>query len=102
MIWIGVVVGAVLVGAVVTVVAGRTGDLAPLPSSRRDVLVPADRTLSADDLQAVRFSWAWRGYARDEVDSLMARLEKEARARDESTPSSPVEPSVTPRDDADG
>ncbi|MGH1562051.1 DivIVA domain-containing protein [Mumia sp. DW29H23] len=86
MIWIGVVVGAVLVGALVTVVAGRTGALAPLPSSRRDVLVPAEGPLTAEDLRAVRFSWAWRGYARDEVDALLARLEEDARGREAARP----------------
>ncbi|WP_370618196.1 DivIVA domain-containing protein [Mumia sp. Pv 4-285] len=81
MIWIGVVVVAVLVGAAVTWVAGRTGALAPLPSSRRDVLVPAEGELTVEDLRAVRFSWAWRGYARDEVDALLARLEHDLSSR---------------------
>ncbi len=75
------VVVAVLVGAAVTWIAGRTGALAPLPSSRRDVLVPADRALTAEDLRAVRFSWAWRGYARDEVDALLDRLERDLASR---------------------
>ncbi|WP_243842898.1 DivIVA domain-containing protein [Mumia sp. ZJ430] len=81
MIWIGVLVGALIVGAAVTVVAGRTGALGPPVSTRRDVLVPAEGELTARDLRAVRFTRAWRGYARDEVDALLARLEADVDAR---------------------
>lgn len=83
--------GALVVGAAVTVVAGRVGALAPPVSMRRDVLVPADGELTADDLRAVRFTVAWRGYARDEVDALLARLEADAAAREEPAESSTAE-----------
>ncbi len=76
--------GALVVGAAVTVVAGRVGALAPPVSTRRDVLVPADGELTAQDLRAVRFTVAWRGYARDEVDALLARLEADAEAREKA------------------
>jgi len=96
-IWIGVVVGALVVGAAVTVVAGRAGALSPPVSSRRDVLVPADRDLTAADLRAVRFTRAWRGYARDEVDALLARLEADAAAREATVaPAASPEPADPP------
>ncbi len=83
--------GALVVGAAVTVVAGRVGALAPPVSTRRDVLVPADGELTAQDLRAVRFTVAWRGYARDEVDALLARLEADAAAREKPSGPPPAE-----------
>ncbi|KHL10785.1 DivIVA domain-containing protein [Mumia flava] len=85
MFWILVVIGALAAGAAVTVLATSFGALGGPADSRRDLMVPTDRPLRADDLAAVRFSWAWRGYARDEVDGLLARLEADAREREAPT-----------------
>ena len=49
---------------------------------RRDVTLPADRALRADDLRDVRFTVGFRGYRREEVDALLARLGAELSVRD--------------------
>lgn len=49
---------------------------------RRDVLVPADRAIGAEDLDRVRFTTAVRGYRMDEVDALLARLRTELAERE--------------------
>jgi hypothetical protein len=45
--------------------------------------LPADRTLLADDVDAVRLPVALRGYRFAETDTLLDRLAGELRARDE-------------------
>jgi DivIVA domain-containing protein len=56
------------------IAAGRGGALATIYPDRPDLLVPADRDLTARDLREVRFSLGFRGYRMDEVDSLLSRL----------------------------
>lgn len=101
MIWIVVIVCALAIGVVVTLVAGRAGALDAPASARRDVVVPVGRPLGAADLRAVRFTWAWRGYSRDEVDSLLDRLSREAEERDRGVDVRPADEIVPPAS-ADG
>lgn len=74
MIWVFAIVVVVVLGGVAVVAAGRGEPMAPAYDDRPDVLVPADRTLTAADLRRVRFSVALRGYRMSEVDALLARL----------------------------
>jgi DivIVA domain-containing protein len=55
--------------------------LADAPPDRPDLPLP-DRPMTADDVDAVRFSTAVRGYRMDEVDAVLARLADELAARD--------------------
>jgi DivIVA domain-containing protein len=41
---------------------------------QHDGVLPMDRPLTSDDLKAVRFSTAVRGYRASEVDALLDRL----------------------------
>ncbi|MDN5854929.1 MAG: DivIVA domain-containing protein [Actinomycetia bacterium] len=72
-----------LVLAATFVVAARGGvTMAQAYDDRRDVTLPADRALRADDIRAVRFTVGFRGYRKDEVDVLLARLESELSVRE--------------------
>jgi DivIVA domain-containing protein len=55
--------------------------LADAPPDRADLELPPG-PLSPDDVEAVRFSMAPRGYRMDEVDAVLARLAEELAERD--------------------
>ena len=55
--------------------------LADAPPDRPDLQLP-DGPVTADDVEAVRFSTAVRGYRMDEVDAVLARLAAELADRD--------------------
>ncbi len=77
-----VLVGLVVIGVVGAVVAGLVpSGLAPIEHDRPDPGLPEGR-LAADDVAAVRFTTAVRGYRMDEVDAVLARLREELAARD--------------------
>ena len=59
---------------VAVVAAGRGGSLGPSYDDRRDVRLPADRPVSAEDLRDLRFNTVLRGYRPSEVDALLDRL----------------------------
>lgn len=82
MTWAFVVAVAVVVSALVVLAVMRGEQMRPAYDDRRDVVVPADRPLTADDLAAVRFTTAARGYRMSEVDALLARLRAEMAERD--------------------
>jgi DivIVA domain-containing protein len=71
-----------VVGLVAAVAAGRiTGGLDPAASSLPARGLPPG-PVDADDLAAVRFPPALRGYRMDEVDAVLDRLTEELRRRD--------------------
>jgi len=80
--WVLVLVVVVVVSALVVLAVARGEQMRPAYDDRRDVLVPADRPLCADDLAAVRFTSALRGYRMAEVDALLARLRAEMEERE--------------------
>lgn len=82
MTWVLWALVVVVLGGCVVVASGRGGQLAEVYDDRPDVLVPGDRPLTADDLRAVRFTTAFRGYRMAEVDALIARLAAELDAVD--------------------
>jgi DivIVA domain-containing protein len=74
MTWFFAVLIVLLIGAVAVVASGRGGSLGPAYDDRADVRLPADGPVTAEDLRAIRFNTAVRGYRADEVDSLLERL----------------------------
>jgi len=74
MMWFFAVLIVLAIGGVAVVASGRGAPLAPGYDDRPDAVVPADRPLTGDDLRAVRFSTAVRGYRASEVDALLDRL----------------------------
>jgi DivIVA domain-containing protein len=82
--WFFAIVVVAVIGGVAVVASGRGGSMAETFDDRPDALVPADRPLRAQDLRAVRFSTAFRGYRMSEVDAMLDRLAAEmASGRDE-------------------
>jgi DivIVA domain-containing protein len=77
-----VVVGAVVVFVVAAVAVGRGGGL---DRAERDLFEPRlpDGPLGPDDLTAVRFAVAFRGYRMDQVDQVLDRVRRELVTRDE-------------------
>jgi len=78
---IEVVVLALVLGAVAAAAAGRGGELAPVPEPGPEL--PTDRPLTGEDLRAVCFDVAVRGYTMRQVDLLLDRLAAELEARDQ-------------------
>lgn len=81
MTWFFALVLVAILGVIGIVAAGRFG-MGEVYDDRPDVRVPADAPLSADDLAAVRFTTAVRGYRMSEVDALLERLIRESRDRE--------------------
>lgn len=74
MTWVLAVIVVLVIGGVAVVAAGSGDPLAPEYDDRRDVVVPAEGPLSAEDLLGLRFTTAFRGYRASEVDALLDRL----------------------------
>lgn len=94
MTWVFVLAVAVVVSALVVLAVMRGEQMRPAYDDRRDVVVPADRPLRAEDLAAIRFTTAARGYRMSEVDALLARLRVELADRDR-VPTQPPPDDVT-------
>ena len=90
MTWVFAVVVVAVLAVVAVVATGRGGELAPAYDDRPDVRVQADGPLTAEDLAAVRFTTALRGYRTSEVDALIDRLVREMQARSPVTHRSEV------------
>jgi DivIVA domain-containing protein len=72
--WFFAVLIVLAIGGVAVVASGQGAPLAPAYDDRPDAVVPTDRPLTGDDLRAVRFSTAVRGYRASEGDALLERL----------------------------
>lgn len=79
MMWFFAVVVVLVIGAIVVVANGGGDPLAPAYDDRRDVVIPAEGPLRAEDLLAIRFTTAVRGYRASEVDALLDRLAAQLR-----------------------
>lgn len=77
MIWLLALVAILVIGGLVVVAVMRGAQTQPAYDDRPEVRLPADRPLRSDDLAAVRFTTAARGYRMAEVDALLARLRAE-------------------------
>jgi len=72
--WLFAILIVLAMGGIAALAAGRGEPLAPAYDDRPDALVPADGSVTGDDLRRVRFSLAFRGYRMSEVDNLLERL----------------------------
>ena len=97
-IWLWVLVLVVVIGAIAVLAARREQPMSEASEDRPDRAVPTGRALTSDDLEAVRFTTALRGYRMDEVDALIDQLradliarESELRTTDEPGRSLPLE-----------
>ncbi|MCW2761162.1 MAG: hypothetical protein JWR85_1363 [Marmoricola sp.] len=72
--WFFAVLIVLVIGAVAVVASGRGGSLGPAYDDRPDVRLPAEGPVTGDDLRALRFNTAVRGYRASEVDALIDRL----------------------------
>lgn len=68
---------------VAAVVAGRGGGMPEATRDGAEVGFPTDRPLRGEDLHALRFSMALRGYRMAEVDDALDRLAAELAQRDD-------------------
>lgn len=80
MMWFFAILIVLAMGGIAAVASGRGTPLAPEYDDRPDSTVPADRALTGQDVRAVRFSTAWFGYRKSEVDQLLRRLAEEIDA----------------------
>ena len=74
MTWFFAVLIVLAMGAVAVVASGRGASLGPSYDDRADVRLPVDRPVTGDDLRALRFNTAVRGYRASEVDALIDLL----------------------------
>jgi DivIVA domain-containing protein len=81
MTWFFGVLLVLLIGGIAVVAAGQGESLAPAETDEPRPRLP-ERRLEGDDLRAVRFSTAFRGYRAVEVDALLARLAEELDERE--------------------
>ncbi len=92
MTWFFAVLIVLLMGAVAVVAAGAGGTMSEEYDDRPDVRVQADGPLTAQDLRAVRFTTALRGYRASEVDALLARLGDQLAQKEDEEPDPAPEP----------
>ena len=77
MIWVALLIAIVLVKLTVAAILGRIdGSLAEPTSTVSFLPLPHDR-LTEQDIDAVRFDTAFRGYRMDQVDEVLDRLTRE-------------------------
>ena len=82
MVIVFVVVAVVVVFAVAATAVGRGGGL---DAADPDLVVPwlPDHDITPEDVAAIRFAVAFRGYRMDQVDDVLQRLGEELTARDQ-------------------
>jgi DivIVA domain-containing protein len=112
-IWLFAILAIFVIGGLVVFAVVRGAQAQPAHDDRPEVRLPVDRPLRSDDLAALRFTTALRGYRMSEVDALLARLRSELAEREGGgeTPHDPsdvtaplgttTEPPARQRDDAD-
>lgn len=95
-----VLVALVIIGVTVAVNQPE----ASMPDVERDapdIGLPADRPMTPDDVDRVRFSVALRGYRMSDVDEALDRLRMEIATRDARIRQLEAEVGADPDDDAD-
>ena len=97
--WFFAVLIVLLMGGIAIVAVGSGGTMSEEYHDRPDVRVQADGPLTAQDLRAVRFTTAIRGYRASEVDSLIARLSEQLDAAQPAEPE--PEPMTEPEPEVD-
>jgi DivIVA domain-containing protein len=91
MIWLFALLAVVVMGVTAVVATGRGGEMAEVFDDRPDSRVPAQRPLTAADLEQVRFTTALRGYRMADVDALLDRLAAELAEREKAGAEPPAE-----------
>jgi DivIVA domain-containing protein len=81
-IWLFAILAILVIGGLVVFAVVRGAQVQPAHDDRREVRLVADRPLRSDDLAAVRFTTALRGYRMSEVDALLRRLRAEMAERE--------------------
>jgi DivIVA domain-containing protein len=76
-----VLMALVLVGCVIAISRPGTA-MGEAERDAPDMGLPDDRPMTADDVDEVRFSLAWRGYRMADVDLTLDRLRVELATRD--------------------
>lgn len=87
MTWFFAVLIVLAMGGVAAVAAGQGARLGPAYDDRPDVRLPVDRPVTGEDLRALRFTTAVRGYRASEVDALIDRLSAQL---DQDSPRTPA------------
>lgn len=82
MTWVWLLLVVVVLGVTAAVAVGRGDAMVTTHPDRPDIRLPADRALTAEDLEDLRFSVVLRGYRMDEVDDVIWRLTEEVAAKD--------------------
>ncbi|MCA1656628.1 MAG: DivIVA domain-containing protein [Actinobacteria bacterium] len=80
-----VVVALVVAGAgfaVVALMTGRADLLAEMPPDATPPVLPADRPIRSEEVPALRFDLAFRGYRMDQVDRTLDRLQADLAFRE--------------------
>ena len=95
MIWLFAILAVLVVGGLVVLAVVRGAQSQPAYDDRPEVRLPVDRPLRAEDLTAVRFTTAARGYRMAEVDALLSRLRAEMAEREGGFGVSPDTSDVT-------
>ena len=82
MMWFFAVLIVLAMGGVAAVAAGYGTPLADEYDDRPDATVQADGPLTSTDIRRVRFTTAWLGYRKSEVDTLLRRLATDLEAQE--------------------
>ena len=80
--WFIAVVAVLALGVAAVVAAGGGGQMAKDPVRDTYAALLPDEPISGGDLRTLRFGVGLRGYAMDQVDTLLDRLAAEIEARD--------------------
>ncbi len=79
---VGLLVVSVVLFAIGSLVFGRGEELAPAPRDTTPVVLPADRSPDAADIEALRLSVVLRGYRMVEVDWVLDQISEALRDKD--------------------
>jgi DivIVA domain-containing protein len=80
---LGVLLVAAIVFAIVVAVTGKADLYTEVPPDGRPQSAPVDRPVTAEDIRAVTFDMAVRGYRMAEVDHYLERVAHDIAFRDE-------------------
>jgi DivIVA domain-containing protein len=83
MMWFFAVLIVLAMGGVAAVAAGYGTPLAEEYDDRPDATVQAEGPLTSTDVRRVRFTTAWFGYRKSEVDTLLRRLALEMESAEQ-------------------
>ncbi|MCL2735373.1 MAG: DivIVA domain-containing protein [Propionibacteriaceae bacterium] len=77
--WLLAVIAVAVLGLAAVAAAGGLGQLGPVRVDRPPLILP-ESDMTAEDLEGLRFLVVPRGYAMEQVDEVLARLQNQLRA----------------------